>query len=47
MKTLTKHLKTLKQAERFQNHLYGRYEHVRLVRVPRFGEAGKYVWEVK
>lgn len=46
MKTITKHFDTLKQAERYQNRLYGRYDKVRLVRSPRFSEAGTYVWEV-
>jgi hypothetical protein len=44
--TLAKHCTTLKQAEQYQNRLYGKYESVRLVRSPRFTEAGLYVWEV-
>ncbi len=47
MKTITKTYETQKQAERYQNRLYGKYNTVRLVRWPRFTEAGKYTWEVK
>ena len=47
MKTITKTFETLKQAERHQNSLYGKFNHVRLVRSPRFGESGVYAWEVK
>lgn len=44
--TITKTCKTLKQAERYQNYLYNRYDTVRLVRGPKFAEEGVYVWEV-
>lgn len=47
MQTITKSYGTLEQAEAYQNRLYSQYDHVRLVRFPRFGEAGQYVWEVK
>lgn len=47
MKTITKNFTTLKQAERFQNGLYEKYNSVQLVSFPRFEEAGTYVWHVK
>jgi hypothetical protein len=47
MKTITKHFDTLKKAEAHQNKLHEQYNHVRLIRSPRFGEAGIYAWEVK
>ncbi len=47
MRTITKHFKTLKRAEAYQNRLYSKYDHVRLVRSPRFGEEGIYTWEVR
>ena len=45
-KTIEKQYDTLKQAERYQNRLYNRFDSVRLVRSPLFSESGKYVWEV-
>jgi len=47
MKTIAKTYSTLRQAERFQNKLYDKYDYVRLIRSPMFGEEGNYVWEVK
>jgi len=47
MKRITKVFDTLKQAEQFQNRLYDKYNHVRLVSSPTFSEDGTYVWEVK
>lgn len=47
MKTISKNYKTLKQAEKYQNWLYGRYDYVRLVSSPRWSEEGVYVWEVR
>ena len=44
--TITKHFATLRAAERCQARLYAKYDRVRLVRSPRFGEEGVYVWEV-
>lgn len=47
MKTITKHFKTLKAAEAYQNRLYNLYESVELIRWPRFGEGdGYYAWRV-
>jgi hypothetical protein len=47
MKTIRKVYQKIKQAESYQNRLYNRFDHVRLVKFPRFEEAGEYVWEVK
>jgi hypothetical protein len=47
MKTITKVYKSLKQAESYQNRLYGKYNYVRLISSPLFSEEGKYVWQVK
>lgn len=47
IKTVTKHFDTLKQAETYQNRLYNKYDHVRLIRSPMFAQAGTYAWEVK
>ncbi len=44
--TITKDCKTLRQAERYQNLLYNKYNSVRLIHSPRFTEAGIYRWEV-
>jgi hypothetical protein len=45
--TITKTFDTLKQAERFHNSLYNKYNYVRATRSPRFTEQGIYAWEVK
>jgi hypothetical protein len=47
MKTIVKHFDSLKKAEQYQDKLYDKYDHVRLVRWPSFSEAGDYAWEVK
>lgn len=47
MQKLSKECKTLKQAERYQNQLYTKYDYVKLIQWPRFGEKGNYIWEVK
>ena len=47
MKTIIKNCTTLKQAERFQNGLYEKYNSVKLASAPMFSEAGRYVWQVK
>ena len=46
MNEIRKHLKSLKQAERFQNSLYNKYNYVRLVTSPIFTEDGLYIWNV-
>ena len=45
MKTIVKLFTTIKQAGRFQDSLYNKYDHVRLLRSP-FFESGMYYWEV-
>lgn len=45
-KTLVRSGITVKQAERFQNALYNKYDHVRLVTAPTFSLTGTYIWEV-
>jgi hypothetical protein len=47
MKTITRTFTTTGAAERYAIRLYGVYDHVRLVRAPRFGGEGVYVWEVR
>jgi hypothetical protein len=47
MRVIRKEFKTLKQAERYQNQLYNRFESVQLVGFPRFSEDGIYTWNVK
>ena len=46
MHEVIKYLKSLKQAERFQNSLYNKYPYVRLVTSPIFTEDGLYIWNV-
>lgn len=46
METITKYFKTIKQAERYQNSLYGKLNYVVLVSFPLWGEEGQYTWEV-
>lgn len=47
MRTMRKYCKTIKAAERYQNMLYERFNHVQLIRSPLSTEQGEYVWEVK
>jgi hypothetical protein len=47
VETITRHFCTLKQAERFLNRLYDKYESVRCVRSPLFSEEGYYYYEVQ
>lgn len=47
MKHISKTFTTMKQAEHYQNRLYNRFDTVRLIKSPMFGESGLYVWEVK
>jgi hypothetical protein len=44
--TIAKTFDSLKQAERYQNRLYGKYDKVELVKSPMFSESGIYVWIV-
>lgn len=46
MQIITKQFETIKQAERFQNSLYSKYNRVRLVSFPVCSENGTYKWEV-
>ncbi len=43
---IRKQYKTLKQAERYQNLLYGKWDSVQLVAAPLFSEDGVYIWKV-
>jgi hypothetical protein len=45
-KRIVKTYKTLRQAERYQNLLYNKFDSVKLVRSPMFTEYGIYAWEV-
>ena len=45
--TVTREFASLKQAERFQNRLYNRYDSVKLIRAPLFRECGMYIWDVR
>ena len=46
MKQITKYFKTMKQAERYQNALYKKYNHVELISFPIYWESGAYIWEI-
>ena len=41
------HFDSLKQAEKYLNKLYSKYDHVRLISSPMFTEAGVYTFEIK
>lgn len=45
--TIVKHFARLRQAEKYQERLYDKYDHVRLIRCPLSDEDGLYIWEVK
>ena len=47
MKTIKKYFDNLKQAERYQNRLNGKYDSVKLIDFPHFEENGFYCWSVK
>lgn len=47
MKIITKGFNTLREAEAYQLRLYDKYDYVRLIRSPLFGEDGTYVWQVE
>lgn len=47
MKRIEKYCRNLHAAETFQNRLYNRYDHVRLIASPLLTESGFYKWEVK
>ena len=46
MSTITKHFKTMKQAESYQNKLYNVFPYCVLISFPIFSEEGTYTWEV-
>ena len=46
MKTIKKKYKSLKSAESYHTRLQNRHHYAKLVRTPRYGEVGEYVWEV-
>lgn len=45
-KTISKKYNTLRQAERYQNLLYNKFDNVKLIKSPMFTEYGTYVWAV-
>ena len=47
METISKNFETIKQAERYQNKLYNKYNSVVLVHFPILSESGQYVWKVQ
>ena len=46
VKIICKTFNTTSKAEQFQNKLYSQFDGVKLIRFPRFAQAGIYVWEV-
>ncbi len=44
--TIVKQFESLRQAEAYQNRLYGKHDSVKLVSSPTFSEEGQYVWNV-
>jgi hypothetical protein len=46
LKTISKKYNTLRQAERYQNLLYNKFDNVKLIKSPMFTEYGTYVWAV-
>lgn len=43
---VTRDCRNLSEVGRHEDRLYAKYDHVKLVRAPRFTHAGRYVWEV-
>ena len=46
MNTITKHFKSLKQAEKYQDCLYQNFNYVCLITFPIWSDGGTYIWEV-
>lgn len=46
-KEIIKNFLSLKEAERYQSRLINKWDCVKLVQFPLFGESGKYMWHVK
>jgi hypothetical protein len=44
---ISKTFKTIKQAEKFQNSLYNRFNYVALTSSPIWSEEGVYTWDVQ
>ena len=36
---------TYKQAEKFQNKLYGQYSKVEMISAPTYSQEGEYIWK--
>lgn len=47
MKTITKQFETIKQAEKFLNRLYNKFNSVSLIKFPINSEKGIYIYQVK
>ena len=47
MKYVRQHFNNMKQAEKYLNKLYSKYDHVRIFSCPLFAEAGVYTFEIK
>lgn len=47
MKQIAKKFNNLKEAEKYLNTLYNKFDIVRLVSFPMFSEDGTYIFEVK
>lgn len=47
MKQIKRYFDSIKQAERFLNKLYDKYNFVQLVSFPMYGENGTYIFSVK
>jgi hypothetical protein len=45
--TISKEFKTFREAERYQDILYCKYDNVKLIMAPHFQETGKYIWFCK
>ena len=44
---ISRELKSLRQAEAFQNRLYEKYDSVKIIESPRFSEQGVYTWLIQ
>lgn len=46
MKIISKHFASLKKAGAYQERLYNKYDHVKLIGFPSVWDSGIYTWEV-
>ena len=46
MKIISKHFDNLKKSGQYQERLYNKYDHVKLIAFPTVWESGVYTWEV-